>query len=71
MIKGNNIVREVIFMNKKFNKILFGFVAMFAFVGLAHAQDSASMKCNKTNLKPASHTRCGFLLKVGFYYRVL
>ena len=41
MIKGNNIVREVIFMNKKFNKILFGFVAMFAFVGLAHAQDSA------------------------------
>lgn len=58
MIKGNNIVREVIFMNKKFNKILFGFVAMFAFVGLAHAQDSASMKCDKTNLKPGESTIC-------------
>ena len=58
MIKGNNIVREVIFMNKKFNKILFGFVAMFAFVGLAHAQDSASMKCAKTNLKPGESTIC-------------
>lgn len=58
MIKGNNIVREVIFMNKKFNKILFGFVAMFAFVGLAHAQDSASMKCTKTNLKPGESTIC-------------
>ena len=23
MIKGNNIVREVIFMNKKFNKIVY------------------------------------------------
>ena len=57
MIKGNNIVREVIFMNKKFNKILFGFVAMFAFVGLAHAQDSASMKCNKTNLYAFYHYR--------------
>lgn len=45
-------------MNKKFNKILFGFVAMFAFVGLAHAQDSASMKCDKTNLKPGESTIC-------------
>ena len=45
-------------MNKKFNKILFGFVAMFAFVGLAHAQDSASMKCDKVNLKPGESTIC-------------